>query len=64
MYIYIYISQYIYKYLCVMDLLLSLTICFIGDSEYAFLVNGDEQRRDRVYVDAADEQKSNLLRYP
>jgi hypothetical protein len=47
-----------------MDSVLSLTIYIIGDSEYAFLANGDEQRRDRVYVDAADEQKSNLLRYP
>ena len=34
-----------------------------GDSEYTFLVSEELQRRDRTYVDAADEKKSNLLRY-
>jgi hypothetical protein len=53
MYIYIYI--YIIYYV--------LYFFIIGDSEYAFLVNSEDQRRDRVYIDAADEQKSNLMRY-
>ena len=34
-----------------------------GDSEYTFLVSDEAQRRDRTYVDAVDESKSNLLRY-
>ena len=34
-----------------------------GDSEYTFLVSDEMQRRDRTYVDAADESKSNLLRF-
>lgn len=34
-----------------------------GDAEYVFLVSGDVQRRDRIYVDAANETKSNIFRY-
>lgn len=33
-----------------------------GDAEYVFLVSEDVQRRDRIYVDAADEMKSNIFR--
>lgn len=34
-----------------------------GDAEYVFLVSEDVQRRDRIYVDAANETKSNIFRY-
>lgn len=33
-----------------------------GHSEYTFLVSQEAQRRDRIYVDAADESKSNIFR--
>lgn len=34
-----------------------------GDAEYVFLVSEEVQRRDRVYVDAVNEMKSNIFRY-
>ena len=34
-----------------------------GDAEYVFLVSEDVQRRDKIYVDAVDEMKSNKFRY-
>lgn len=34
-----------------------------GDSEYTFLISEEAQRRDRIYVDAADESKSNIFRF-
>ena len=34
-----------------------------GNSEYTFLVCEKAQRRDRIYVDAVDVDKSNLMRY-
>jgi hypothetical protein len=33
-----------------------------GDSDYTFLLSEEAQRRDRIYVDAADESKSNIFR--
>ena len=33
------------------------------DSRYTFLLNPDAQRRDRVYVDAADPTLANAMRY-
>jgi hypothetical protein len=34
-----------------------------GDAEYVFLVSEEVQRRDRMYVDAVNEMKSNIFRY-
>lgn len=34
-----------------------------GDAEYVFLVSEEVQRRDRIYVDAVNEMKSNIFRY-
>lgn len=34
-----------------------------GDSEYVFLVNEESQRRNLVFIDAADPDKSNYTRY-
>ena len=34
-----------------------------GESVYVFLVGDDRQRREKRYIDAADESKSNLARY-
>lgn len=34
-----------------------------GDAEYVFLVSEEVQRRDRIYVDAVNEVKSNIFRY-
>ena len=35
----------------------------LGDSAYTFLVDPNAQRRHRVFIDAADPSKSNLMRY-
>ena len=34
-----------------------------GDAKYVFLVSEEVQRRDRLYVDAVNEMKSNIFRY-
>jgi SET domain-containing protein len=34
-----------------------------GESAYTFLVNPDDQRRDRIYIDAVNPMKSNFTRY-
>jgi hypothetical protein len=33
-----------------------------GNSDYTFLLSEEAQRRDRIYVDAANESKSNIFR--
>ena len=35
----------------------------LGNSSYTFLVDPNAQRRHRVFIDAADPSKSNLMRY-